>query len=137
MESVGEILDNLKHIEVSIRCRKCGAVPQLVGKQYSVKCPSCGSLITVTRSYLARLKQKEYKARYGEAYKVNKCNICDDKGFVILEEQVDEELATFGYRCLCQAGQKKELAGWPLVPVAKVEKEINFQNNPMSEPANR
>jgi len=128
VKSFSEILDELQGIDVGIKCRLCGAVPMLVGKQYSVRCPSCGTNITVSPSYLVFLKEKEYKARNdGKSFiKRHKCNICKDRGFVILNEQMDELVYEFGYRCICQAGQKREdLLGWPVVPAAKVRPRLD------------
>ena len=120
MQSVSEILEQLVNVPVTVKCRRCGAVPALVGKQYSVRCPSCGFSITVTQDHLAMLKLKEHKARNGKALiKHYNCDICKDKGFLVLEEQVNNQVYEFGYRCFCPAGQKREEA-WPVVPVAKI-----------------
>jgi len=48
-----------------------------------------------------------------------KCNVCNDTGAVMLKEQVDDQIAQYVYRCICQAGQKRQEA-WPVVPAAKV-----------------
>ncbi|HOV79538.1 MAG TPA: hypothetical protein PK728_05475 [Bacillota bacterium] len=123
MNSIEEILEQLKHVEVSVRCRKCGAVPMLVGKQYTVRCPSCGTAITVTPNYLAMLKMREQQAKESDFKIIRRyqCNICKDQGYLVMEEQVNDDVYEFGYRCLCQAGHKRDdLAGWPVVPAAKV-----------------
>lgn len=100
-----------------MRCRKCGAVPMLVGKQYSVRCHACGTRITVTPNFLARLKEREARARYGEGRPVYRCSICQDRGYVIVEQQVNDYLYDFLYRCLCSNGQNLEsLAGVPVLP---------------------
>lgn len=121
MKSVAEILDDLRHIDVGVKCRKCGAVPMLVGKQYSVRCPQCGTMITCTPKYLVSLKEAEFKARNPGTHKKYLCGICEDTGVVILTEQIDGQLQECGYRCLCNSGTcKEELSGWPIVPAAKV-----------------
>lgn len=126
MKSIEQVLNDLKHVEVSIKCRNCGAVPQLVGKQFTVRCPACGFNIMVTPSYLARMKKLELLAKQGQEYKhPASCRICEDRGYVVLEEQIDENVFTFGYRCLCQAGQKREdLSAWPVTPLEKVRKIV-------------
>ena len=129
MNSIGEILEQLKHVEVGVRCRKCGAVPMLVGKQYTVRCPSCGGVITVTPNYLAALKVKEQRAR-DPGFKIarqHRCDICRDRGVVLLEEQVDDCVYEFGYRCLCPAGrQREDLSAWPVVPAEKVRPRLSL-----------
>lgn len=121
MKSVSQILENLRDVEVSVKCRNCGAVPRLIGKQYTLRCPACGFNITVTPNYLAGLKRAELRARGEEYKKPVKCRICKDKGYVVLEEQVDDSIFTFAYRCPCQAGQKREdMAAWPVAPLEKV-----------------
>lgn len=128
MESARSIIDRLQHIEVSIRCRKCGSIPTLVGKQYSTKCPRCGMNITVEPSYLAMLKNKEYEAKYGQVPPPKQyfCGICEDKGFLILDEQYNDKVYPVAYRCLCQAGQeRKDLSGWRVVPAEKIAKSVS------------
>lgn len=121
MKSIAEILDDLRHIDVGVKCRQCGAVPMLVGKQYSVRCPSCGIMITCTPKYLVGLKEAEFKARNPGTYKRNLCNICEDTGVVFITEQIDGQLQEFGYRCLCRTGATKDdIAAWPVVPAAKI-----------------
>jgi predicted RNA-binding Zn-ribbon protein involved in translation (DUF1610 family) len=120
MESASQIIDRLAGIDVGVTCRKCGAVVAMVGRQYTNRCPACGTNITLTPSYLARLKLFEYRAKYGDLKEPPpKCGICRDTGAVILEEQEDDSLAKYVYRCLCQAGQKRK-EDWPVVPAAKV-----------------
>lgn len=76
--------------------------------------------MTVTQNYLARLKQLEYRAKYGkDLAEAVKCNFCEDSGVVILKEQVDDALSDFVYRCICNAGQKRKEA-WPVVAAYKV-----------------
>ena len=118
MKQVGEIISQLAHIEVGIKCRKCGAVPQLVGMQYSIRCVACGTLITVTPPFLASLKEQEYRLRNGRPLRlVPRCRICEDEGYVLLKRQVDDRLYDYGYRCICQAGRKRdEISGWPMLP---------------------
>jgi hypothetical protein len=120
MKSTKEIIEDLAGVEVSVKCEKCGTVLQVVGRQYSVRCHRCGTYITLTSRFLAKLKQLEYRSKYGDLEVRYKCGICQDSGVVILEEQVDDQLAQYVYRCLCQAGQRREEKVWPLVPAAKV-----------------
>ena len=118
MKHISEVIDRLAHIEVGIKCRKCGAVPQLVGKQYSIRCVACGTLIAVTPPFLASLKEQEYRLRNGRPLRlVPNCRICEDEGYVLLKRQVDDKLYDYGYRCICQAGRKRdEISGWPMLP---------------------
>lgn len=118
MMSISQIISNLAHVEVGVKCRKCGAILQLVGKQYTVRCPRCGNIITVTPTRLAELKVAEHRNRMGvDLRQAYRCEICKDQGFVILEQQVDDAICEFGYRCLCQAGAARDdLVGWPLLP---------------------
>lgn len=121
MQSVGELLDQLASVDVSLKCEGCGSVLTLVGKQYTARCYTCGTNITLSPAFLARLKQFEYRAKHGKLEARPKCSICKDLGHVILDEQVDDHLGKYGYRCLCQAGmQRKDISGWPVVPAAKV-----------------
>ena len=123
MKSVGEILNNLASVDVGVKCAECGAILTMVGKQYTARCHQCGTNITLTPEFLARLKQLEYKAKYGDDKKAIsvKCSFCSDSGLVTLKEQVDDHMGNFAYRCLCQAGQKRtDLGGLPVVPAAKV-----------------
>jgi rubrerythrin len=111
-------------VEVAVRCRKCGAVPQLVGKQYTTRCPSCGTVIQVTPERLMLLKLAEYKAKYGQMWKPQKeyeCGICQDRGYLVISKQVNDQLADFAYRCICQRGQERQEA-WPVVPAELVAK---------------
>lgn len=123
MKSLSDILDQLQNVDVGVKCRKCGAVPMMVGKQYTVRCSSCGTNITVSPNYLQVLKEREYKAKSpGKLVRRHKCSICCDQGYIILEEQLDEHVYEFGYRCLCRAGQMRgDLTGWPVVPAGKVK----------------
>lgn len=121
MKSVEEILDNLAHIDAGIECQSCGNHITFVGKQYTARCNQCGTNITLSPAFLARIKQLEYRARYGEEKIPVKCNFCKDSGLVTLPEQVDDQIGHYAYRCLCQAGQKRtDLGGLPVVPAAKV-----------------
>lgn len=121
MKSVGEILDNLANIDAGVICQECGNVLTMVGKQYTARCNQCGINITLTPAYLARIKQAEYQARYGEERVPVKCHFCSDSGLVTLKEQMDDHVGNYAYRCLCQAGQKRtDLSGLPVVPAAKV-----------------
>ena len=121
MKPVGEIIEQLANTDVTISCKECGANITLVGKQYTVRCHYCGTNITLSPVYLARLKQLEYRAKNGGKDLVEraKCNICQDNGIITLREQVDDQIMPFIYRCICQAGQKRQEA-WPVVPAAKV-----------------
>jgi len=122
MKSVGQIINNLASVDVGVKCAECGAILILVGKQYTARCNQCGTNITLSPVFLARVKQLEYKVRYGdELVQKPKCGICSDTGMVSLKEQVDDKVGYYAYRCLCQAGQKRtDLSGWPVVPAAKV-----------------
>lgn len=129
MESIDAILEQLESVEVAVRCRKCGAVPQLVGRQFSVRCTVCGMEIRVTKSYLARLKTMEYRARNGTELRLPpaKCNICMDSGIAFIEEQVNDTMQENGYRCICMAGQKREdLNGWPVLPLSKARPRLTL-----------
>lgn len=128
MESIDAILEQLESVEVAVRCQKCGAVPQLVGKQFSILCPVCGMEIRVTKSHLALLKEKEYRARNGTDLRLAiKCNICRDQGFVLIEEQLNDNVQENGYRCICMAGQKREdLSGWPVLPLSKARPRLTL-----------
>lgn len=119
MESAREIIEKLVGIEVGITCAKCGAVVSMVGKQYTARCHACGTNITVSMERLARQKQFEYRDKYGDLKVPVRCTFCQDTGAVILEEQVDDQLAKYVYRCICQAGQRRPEA-WPVVPAAKI-----------------
>lgn len=119
MEAVGEIIERLVDIEVSVKCLQCGAIITMVGKQYTARCHQCGTFITLTPAFLAQLKLAEYRAKYRELEERPRCDICRDRGYVILREQEDDLVGEFVYRCLCQAGQKRKEA-WPVVPAAKV-----------------
>jgi len=119
MKQASDILEELVNVEVGVKCLKCGAVPTLVGKQYSIRCPVCGTYISFSPGYLAKLKECEYRSRHGEMEERYRCSICQDSGLVILEEQVDETLTKYAYRCLCKAGQRRKEA-WPVVSAAKV-----------------
>jgi len=122
MKHVSEILEDLRNLEVGVRCRKCGAVPAVVGNQYTVRCAACGNYITLSRNYLAWLKMQEHKNRYGKEYRKIKCALCEDRGYIITEEQADDTLAVFAYRCMCQTGQNRsDLAAWPVIPFAKAQ----------------
>lgn len=119
MEVVGEILEKLAHVEAGVKCEACGAVITMVGKQYTARCHQCGTFITLSPAFLARLKLLEYRAKYGDMEIKPKCSFCRDRGFVILQEQEDDHLGKYVYRCLCQAGQQRKEA-WPVVPAAKI-----------------
>jgi len=119
MEAVSEILEKLAHVEAGVKCEACGAVLNFVGKQYTARCHQCGTNITLSPAFLARIKQAEYRLKHGDLEERHKCNICRDRGYVVLREQVDDHLGSYAYRCLCQAGQKRKEA-WPVVPAAKV-----------------
>lgn len=122
MKHISQIIEQLKNVDVSVKCRRCGAMPMVTGKQYTVRCPKCGMIIRITQSYLATLKLKESMKRYGKTQVQEKynCKLCRDNGFVIIEQQIDDSVGTYGYRCLCAAGQNRiELSGWPLLPIEK------------------
>lgn len=120
MKPVGEIIEQHANVDVGVKCAECGAINTLIGKQYSTRCHCCGTNITLSPVYLAKLKQLEYRAKHGkELEEKPKCNICRDTGAVFLKEQIDDQLAQYVYRCICQAGQKRQEA-WPVVPAAKV-----------------
>lgn len=124
MRSAAEIINELAGVEVPVRCRKCGATPALVGKQYSVRCPACGTEIRVTPDRLAWLKLHEHRQKYAGEEPRPACATCGDRGYVVAEEQIDDALCTFAYRCFCRAGaDRTDLAGWPVIPLAKARRE--------------
>ena len=127
--------DILSDVEVGVKCRKCGAVSTLVGLQYSVHCRTCGTHITALPDFLRFLKRQEYRKRYPaeDIVAKHRCNVCKDKGWGILEEQIDETLSEFGYRCFCQAGQDTKkggvsefVRGWPVLPIRKIKPGLNL-----------
>ncbi|MEW6573142.1 MAG: hypothetical protein AB1374_05865 [Bacillota bacterium] len=129
MKNLGEIIDELSHVDVEAKCQACGAGARLKGRQFTARC-SCGQLILVSKSFLAQLKQRFYREQGGrwEPGPPN-CGICRDRGFVILTEQRDTRLYDYGYRCLCAAGQARDdLSGWPVVPAQKVSKPLYDQD---------
>lgn len=115
MNSFAEIIEKHQDIDVAVKCRKCGAVPLLTGKQFSTTCPRCGNYIRLTPQFLAQLKLREYVSRYyqehGEYPKPPKrkytCHICQDTGLAVMEEQTDNMLQDYAFRCLCKAGQDR------------------------------
>lgn len=121
MQSASEILEQLVNVPVTVKCRRCGAEPVFTGKQYTTRCPSCGGSITLTRSYLAHLKVVKYKDTHGGKLpkRIYNCQVCKDTGIVVLEEQIDNNMYEFGYKCFCPAGSRRDEA-WPVVPVAKI-----------------
>lgn len=122
MKSIGQELDAMSGVNVSVECLKCGAILTLIGRQYTVKCPRCETYISLSPDKLIGLKRAEYRAKYGELSEpVPRCKICLDSGLAFIKEQVDGVLSDYAYRCLCKAGQAREdYSGWPVVPIAKV-----------------
>lgn len=123
MKHIDEILEELRHVDVFIRCRKCGAVPMLVGKQYTVRCHRCGTYIQVEKNFLAMLKIDEYRAKYGQSWEPRyKCATCRDTGMVFIDKQINANLYSYAYRCNCPAGiGRTDLGGWPVVPAEFLE----------------
>lgn len=128
MSHISEVLNGLAHIDVGVKCAKCGAIPQLTGKQYTVKCERCGTFITLSPSFLAAIKEKEYEALEGKRFTWHKCGLCKDRGFIRLEEQNDTQLVEYFYKCLCAAGQNLNcVSAWPVVPIEKAARDYKPQ----------
>lgn len=127
MKRPGEIVEALSHVDVEVKCQRCGAGVEFKGKQFTARC-SCGQLMVVSQNFLAQLKQKSYREQGGhwEPEPPN-CGICRDKGFVILTEQRNTVSYDYGYRCLCAAGQARDdLSGLPVVPAEKVSRPLSM-----------
>jgi len=132
MESLADLADilagmgQIQHDENTVPCRYCGARVQVTEpeKQFTLRCPSCGNEIRLSHKYrLARkfIRQDEE----GEM-----CPYCWNTGIVEVQQQIDEQVYTFGYRCICQAGRNHPgtaiplAVGIDLVPTAKRNRAV-------------
>jgi DNA-directed RNA polymerase subunit RPC12/RpoP len=95
--------------EKTVPCRYCGAMVLVdrPGEQYTVRCPSCGNKITLTRRY------RERRGFVPSAPKV-RCRFCRGTGIVEVPIQVDEFMHEYAFRCICAAGRARPETGIPL-----------------------
>jgi len=89
--------------------------------QYTVRCPACGSGITLTRQFRERFMISQTKA-------VVCCPYCLDTGIVSLNQQVNESMYNFAYRCICPRGKERQETAIPFatgVDLAPLLKKFN------------
>lgn len=138
MEHIGSTIEKMfqRNRTTAVYCRKCGTGPILRnGKQYTLRCPSCGTHITLSRDYAKMLDRNkiEEDREKGRAVKIeHDCNLCKDKGFVVLEEQLDDALVPLYYRCMCAAG-RSSISGWPIITLEKASGLLVTQITPPEE----
>lgn len=129
MESFADILAGMgqnEGDENTIPCRYCGARVQVAEpeKQFTLRCPSCGNEIRLSQKY--RLFRKFIRPDEEEEV----CPYCWNTGIVEVQRQIDEQVYTFGYRCICQAGRNHPgtaiplAVGVDLAPVARRNRAV-------------
>lgn len=108
----------------TVTCLNCGV--EVVVKnpegQYTVRCPACGSNITMTRNY------REFRGFVERRQTKIECPYCMDTGIVSINQQIDEGMYNFAYRCICPKGKERQETAIPFatgVDLAPLLKKFN------------
>lgn len=118
MRHISELIDQAlsplengpeKDKQETVQCRACGtsvaiSFPEV---QWTLHCPACGNVITLTKKY--RLFRK-----FIPPEKRDECIYCEGRGILLIPRQVDESYGEYAYRCICPAGRARPETGIPM-----------------------